>query len=313
VKLSILLGVITVLLIISACGGGSGGNDNSTGTTGTSGSSGSSGTNGSSGSTTSSTGTGSTTGSSTSSGSTTGGTTGSSVPPNTVDLTFEDYHMHGGVYSDAVTFHFRIANHNTANVTVTNIPWVLNDQNGNTLFSGTIASLPANTGQDILEDYVVQPGLQSFFIIIDPGNTIPETSKTNNSAEVVSNAPTNYPVIAPQANELTWYDPHIHHPVNNGLAFHITVENIGTSNTTLTNVPWQITREDGVIVKSGVIASLPPGEAAAQQVETISSMSESVGEHTYTWVIDPKDTIPDDDKTDDTVQTIVVIQPAGDA
>ena len=290
----IIIAAVLLVMIASACGSSGG----------------------SAGATSTATGAGST-GSPATGPSGTGGTGGSSggstVPPDTVNLVFEDYHMHGGQYSTAVTFHFRIANHNSAGVSVPAVPWVLRDQHGTTLLSGSTPPLTASSGVDVLENYTVQPGLQTYFVVIDPDSTIPETNTSDNSAEIISNAPAQEITVVPEANELTWYDAHIHNYGDGNLVFHMQMENIGTNNLPIANVPWEVVRDDGVVVVSGTIHSLAPGPQAAQDDGTETSYHETEGEHTYTWIIDPNDTISGDGKADDSMQTIVVIQPNGQA
>lgn len=242
-----------------------------------------------------------------------GGTGGSSIPPNTVDLQFVDYHIHGGYYSSSpITFHFIPKNSNTANISV-DIDWAVRDANGNTIQSGTLPNMPAGAQQDVIFDYANnQPGTNPYYIILDPDNKIPETDKSNNIAEVIAFGNNPYPSLAnPGPNELIWGDAHIHHFPPNGLAFHAVIENIGTSSTTVSNIPFQVTREDGTVVFKGVIPELGPGIQAADDAAPIQSWTETPGEHTYTWVIDPDHTIPGNDPGNDTIQDMVVIPSNG--
>lgn len=233
------------------------------------------------------------------------------IPPNTVDLQFADYHIHGGFYSSPITFHFIPKNVNDANITV-DIDWLVRDANGNTIQSGTLPQMPANAQQDVIFDYANNPpGTVPYFIVLDPYNKIPEIDKNNNIVEVIAYGNTPYPSTAnPGPNEVIWEDPHVHHPSPTTLIFHSVFANIGTSQTTLTNVPFQVTREDGTIVWQGILPSLPPGAQDHDSGPT-QEITETPGEHTYTWTIDPQHTIPGNSAANDTIQDIVVVPANG--
>jgi hypothetical protein len=228
-----------------------------------------------------------------------------------VDIAFEDYHFHGGQQTPLITVHIRIANHSPNNMEPGTTKWQMRDDTGATVMSGEVPALPSGAQIDVEQDFHGNsPGRHAWFFVLDPDNEYTETSESNNTAEIITDAPASaaWPI---GSHEVRWKDPHAHLPTRVTLILHATILNLGTSGETVTDIPWRIRREDGTVINSGTIAALAPGDAAAEANETVFTITETPGEHTYSWEIDPDDTLADDGRADDTLHYTVVIPADG--